>query len=127
MQVNFFGESTNLHEVWDSGMIYHYLQPSNGDWYNLYQHLSQDLSNNPDREQKYANVTNPVAWANESIAYVVNDVYNYDPLIPAGFSDPDLGTSYYNHNWPIAMQRMEAGDKTFFGFLLISNHPFVLT
>lgn len=86
VKVTFFGEQTELHAVWDSGMIYHYLNPTNGDWYALYQHLSADLAANPDREKLYGNITNPVTWANESISYVVNDVYNFDPVIPKGFS-----------------------------------------
>lgn len=103
VKVDFFGKSTNLHSVWDSGMIYHYLDPSNGDWFSLYQYLSSDLSSNPNRESQYASITNPVTWANESISLVVNDVYNF-----GGSQVPDLGSAYYTQNWPIASQRMEA-------------------
>ena len=60
-------------------MIYHYLDPQNGDWYSLYQYLSADLKANPSREQKYSISANPVVWANESIALVVNDVYDFNP------------------------------------------------
>jgi hypothetical protein len=73
-------------------MIYHYLDPSNGDWYNLYQYLAADLTKNPSRIQQFANITDVVAWANESITYVVNDVYNYGPSPQAPVGEPALGT-----------------------------------
>ena len=46
-------------------------------------------------------------WANESLTLVINDVYNYDPTnLRSG--DPVLGQAYYEHNWPIVCQRLEA-------------------
>jgi hypothetical protein len=108
VKVTFFGKQTELHAVWDSGMIYHYLDPSNGDWYDLYQYLASDLKSNPSRIAQYANVTDPVGWANESITLVINDVYNFDPTALTAAGEPALGVPYYNHNFPIAVQRMQA-------------------
>ncbi len=127
VNVTFFGEQTELHAVWDTGMIYHYLDglsakkeaakkeagkggraSEGGDWYDLYKFLSSDLASNPGRESGYAAVTNPVTWANESISYVVTDVYNWNPSSLTGQGEPSLGQAYYNHNFPIACQRMEA-------------------
>ena len=108
VEVEFFERTTNLHEVWDSSMIYHYLEPSDGDWYNLYQHLVAELKEYPERVQKYGSNSDPVAWANESIWYVRNDVYDWDPTNVSASSLPYLGTNYYEHNFPIACERMEA-------------------
>ncbi len=127
VKVTLFGEETELHAVWDTGMIYHYLDGLNGtknargtyggDWYDLYEYLSADLKSNPGRESRYAAVTSPVAWANESISYVVNDVYNWDPSSLTGDGEPALGQAYYNHNFPIACQRMEAAGVRLAGVL----------
>ncbi len=36
VKCTFFDKPTELHAVWDTDMIYHYLDPTNGDWYDLY-------------------------------------------------------------------------------------------
>lgn len=87
VKVTLFGQDTELHAVWDSGMVYHYLDPSNGDWFTLYQALAADLQANPTLVTQFAAVTDPVAWANESIAYVISNCYDW----PATSGTPALG------------------------------------
>jgi hypothetical protein len=132
VNVTLFGQQTELHAVWDTGMIYHYLDglsgkkggaaldgrtTQGGDWYDLYKYLTADLAANPGRESGFARVTNPVTWANESISYVVTDVYNWDPSSLSAQGEPALGQAYYNHNFPIACQRMEAAGVRLAGVL----------
>lgn len=110
VKVNYFGSPTELHEVWDSSMIYTYLQPSNGDWYTLYQYLASDLQSNPSKVQQFQSTSDVVAWANESIGYVISNCYDYGSskvsFNKAG--EPQLGQWYYNNNWPVVTARLEA-------------------
>lgn len=117
VKVTFFGKQTELHAVWDTGMIYHYLDPTNGDWYDLYKYMSDDLKANPDRERRFAAVTSPVAWANESIGYVLSTVYDFDPTALTRSGDVVLGKAYYDKNFPIAVQRMEAAGVRLAGII----------
>jgi len=109
VKCTWFGKSTELHAVWDSQMIYSYLDPSGGDWYALYQYLASDLKANPHRVTQFASNTNVVAWANESISYVISTVYNYGPSVEFNAQgELALGQWYYNQNWPIVTLRLEA-------------------
>ena len=108
INVSYMGTQTELHAVWDTQMIYTYLDSQgNGDWYDLYQYLSNDLAQHPNRESGFAAVRNPVTWANESISYVPN-CYNWNPTSLTRQGEPQLGQDYYNHNFPIVTLRLQA-------------------
>lgn len=73
-----------------------------------FRYLAADLAKNPAREKAWAKVTDVVAWANESISYVINDVYRFHSgSTNNNLDDPALGDWYYQHNFPIAVQRMQ--------------------
>jgi hypothetical protein len=104
----FMGKKTELHAVWDTGMI-EYFNPS---WYDWSMDLVKDIQQNASLITYYTQSMNATIWADESFAYVRNDVYNFYPTDsiaqPAGQEAPSLGDAYYKHNLPIVFERLTA-------------------
>jgi len=106
VKVSWYGQSVNLHQVWDEKIIQK--------WDSSYQDATSDLENmmsqNASLVQQFAADTNPIDWANESFGYVLSTVYNFtDSYSVDSGSVPQLGDVYYNRNLPIVQLRLIAG------------------
>jgi hypothetical protein len=117
VQVTWYGETTNLHKVWDDEIIDRW----DSDWEDAVSQLESMMQNEPNTVKYYASVTSPVIWADESFSYVRSTCYNfttsddekYLKLNPADELSlrqgvPALGDTYYNRNLPIVQQRLIA-------------------
>jgi len=106
--VYFLGKKTELHAVWDTGIIEEY----NDNWSAWSQVLLDDIHQNESLIDYYTQSMNASEWADESFAYVRNDVYNFYPgdnsSDTRSGADPDLGEDYYKHNLPIVTERLIA-------------------
>lgn len=105
--VNFFDKTSELHAVWDTGMIARF----NGSYTVWSQNLLDIIQNNKTLIAYYTQTMDPSAWAQESFEYVENDVYNFDPTpTSSGIAAdlPYLGPHYYDHNLPIVEERLTA-------------------
>jgi len=98
----FYGKKTELHAVWDTGIIANY----NYDWSVWSTLLTNMIKSNSSLIPDYTKSMDPSTWADESFDYVRNDVYNYDPSSTGDY--PDLGDAYYKHNLPIVTERLVA-------------------
>lgn len=92
VQVTWYGQSTNLHAVWDVSII----QKWNSDFTSAAAELVTALnSNNP-----YLNTTDALALGNESFTWVRDLVYH--------FSSTALGDAYYTMSLPLVKERLAA-------------------
>jgi len=92
IRVNWFGQDTNLHAVWDVSIIQKY----NSDYTSFAAELVADLKQyNP-----YGNTTDPLAMGDESFYWVRNLVYD--------FTGQDLSDAYYNMALPLVKERLAA-------------------
>jgi hypothetical protein len=99
IKCRFYGQSTELHAVWDTGIITHY----NNQWQSFSQELQATIKANVTILDTYTKNMDPVDWANESFGFVKSDVYQ-----GVTGTNPDLSDTYYNHNLPIIKQRLMA-------------------
>jgi len=121
VNVILFGEDTNLHASWDTGMIEHY----NSDANSFAEELQETLDKNPYLASNYTANMTAEWWADESFTYVRNDVYVWDPtsspsmsaLKRAPITYPGncpltqtitLTDDYYNYNIEVIKQRLMA-------------------
>jgi len=114
VSVNWYGESTNLHHVWDDSIILTW----DSDWQDAVDQLESMMQNEPGTVKYYASITDPVTWADESFHYVQTTCYNFtgssDDVLNSynthklRQTDPNLGDVYYNRNLPIVQQRLIA-------------------
>jgi len=107
VNVTFFDKATELHAVWDTGMIMNY----NSDYYAWSEYLLEIIQNNQTLITQYTQMMDPSVWAQESFEYVLNDVYNFNPEESQevdGSDTPYLGPHYYDHNLPIVTERLTA-------------------
>lgn len=103
VKVEYFTQSTELHAVWDTGMITTY----SNDWSVWSADLLKEIKDNQTMIAYYTQNMDPSAWADESFSYVENDVYNFDPS-PKASGTPYLASHYYDHNLPIVRERLIA-------------------
>jgi len=116
VQVTFYGESTNLHKVWDDNMIWRWEGENNWSWGAEQLENIIQAANETNLIDEYLSDMNPIDWASESFFYVRTTCYNYTgdeneiPSISYSFKrqTPALGEYYYNHNLPIVFQRLIA-------------------
>lgn len=130
VDVEFFGQQTNLHHVWDDNIIYKWVDT----WEDGASQLEQMASNETDTVKEYESITSPVIWADESFHYVRSTCYNFtdngesdifangnqqmrfrQPLkqargnrVSINGDVPDLTQKYYDVNLPIIQQRLIA-------------------
>jgi hypothetical protein len=100
LQLQFFGQGSNLHRIWDSGLLEHDRR-SESEWVEV---LNGSI--NPKAAERWARVTSPEDWANESLA-VARRAYCFP-----GSDDPlrrgaRIGEAYEKANLPIARERLE--------------------
>jgi len=106
VKIDFFGESGNLHEVWDVLII----EKWNDNWQSAAEELQEWIDQNPAISESYMADKIPLDWANESLGYVLSTVYNFTEGNSDKFTDvPYLGEVYYDRNLPIVQQRLIAG------------------
>jgi len=92
IRVNWYGQDTNLHAVWDVSIIQKY----NPDFTSFAAELVTGLkSYNP-----YGNTTDPLAMGDESFYWVQNLVYD--------FTGQNLGDAYYQMALPLVKERLSA-------------------
>jgi hypothetical protein len=100
LQLQFFGKGSNLHRIWDSGLLERD-DRRESDWV---QALGAAIT--PGAAEHWARVTSPEDWASESLA-VARRAYCFpasdDPLRPGA----RLGKAYERANLPIALERLE--------------------
>jgi len=101
VKVTFFGTKTDLHAVWDTGIITHWKK----DWTEASAALQAMIQQEPDLVKQYESDTDPRDWANESFQYVRTVCYNF--TTPSD-GVPKLGEVYYDDNLPIIQQRLIA-------------------
>lgn len=99
--VKFFDKDSNLHQVWDSDILNH-----NNDktWREMgnelaAKHLRKDNGDNPQIKQG-----TPLEWANESLRITIS-AYSKLP------EDKTIGQAYYDHFYPIVIQRIVQGGE----------------
>jgi len=120
VSVEFFSTYTNLHDVWDTYII----EKWQGETSSAIQDIEDLISQNKTLVTDALELTTPSQWANQSFQLVRTDVYNYDPqdriefdLLELSkdhqaahiFSEPYLGTNYYDHNLPIVQIQLLRG------------------
>eukprot|EP01095_Lingulamoeba_sp_RSL-Kostka_P013485 TRINITY_DN560_c0_g1_i1.p1 TRINITY_DN560_c0_g1~~TRINITY_DN560_c0_g1_i1.p1 ORF type:complete len:354 (-),score=116.41 TRINITY_DN560_c0_g1_i1:224-1285(-) len=132
--VEWFGQATNLHHVWDSEIIYEYEDYYiHGSWPEFGEELIQNLEDHPTLMYEYGNVTNPSTWGNESFELARYNAYNMEPGTVILANDPikvddrlinrrnfvpyseaytcacpNLSTPFYDKNILIVKRRLEA-------------------
>jgi len=101
--VYFFNAKTELHAVWDTGIIENY----DSDWSYWSKQLISIINANSSLIPLYTKDMDPSGWADESFDYVRFNVYNFDD---SGFVEayPNLGQTYYDDNLPIITERLTA-------------------
>jgi len=92
--VYWFGVSSNLHTVWDTSILTKQLGSTT--WQTYATQLQTQLRNTT-LYNEYAKNTDPSLWANESLQYVINNVYAY--------TGNQLAQPYQDTNWPVENQR----------------------
>lgn len=103
VQAEFFGSETNLHAVWDTKIIQKW-QPFN----NMRQaidDLEKMISENPTTVKQILSTTDPVAWANESLAFTIANAYNYSTN---SHGVAQIDEDYYQNNLEVIKWRLIA-------------------
>ncbi len=96
LKVRFFEDNTNLHRVWDSGLIRHTRRP----WQQYADTLLAGLR--PQQLSEWSRNLMPSDWATDSYALAVE--YAYD--IP---KDGQLADAYFQRNIPVVDQQLATG------------------
>lgn len=97
LSVTFLAKKTNLHSLWDTGLIQHKL--GNGDWMELAQEWQQAIT--PSQLANWSAPSSAKDWANESLA-ITRGLYADLP------ADHKLGASYYDQNITVVQARLSA-------------------
>ena len=92
IKVTFFENRTNLHSLWDSGMI----RRTKKSWSEYAKELAANIT--PHQRIQYGTL-NPVVWATESHKLAVNNAY----AIP---KDGRIGQEYLDTNIPVIERRL---------------------
>ncbi len=94
IKVTFFENRTNLHSLWDSGMIRH----TKKGWTEYATELAANIT--PQQRIQYGTL-DPVAWATESYQLARSNAYT----IP---KDGRIGQDYFDKNIPVIERRLSA-------------------
>jgi len=121
LKVTFFGQMTNLHAVWDVGLIRKYM---NVTW-NLFAHrLIQEIDGSPGSFNSLSAATDPVAWASEAYQVTYKSAYTFTAGKAEEISDqewlrrqarspssstPVLGDKYGQIAWPQVKMQLKRG------------------
>jgi len=91
VKVWFFGDNTNLHSLWDSGLI----RRTQKSW----SEYAAELHKRESFKRRTAVNLDPASWAAESFKLAESNAYN----IP---DDGELGQEYFEKNIPVVEQRL---------------------
>jgi len=91
VKVTFSENNTNLHSLWDSGMI----RRTKKGW----TEYAAELHNNESRKRRTALSLDPVVWATESFKLAHSNAY----AIP---KDGRIGQDYFDKNIPVVNDRL---------------------
>lgn len=100
VKVTWYGQSTELHRVWDDGIIIEY----NSDTSSFTNELVTTIKNNQTLITEYTASMDPVTWVNESFELVRTMVYT--GVDPSG--DSKLGKPYFEMAIPVVKERLIA-------------------
>ncbi len=103
-RVEFFHNKTNLHRVWDSGMI----RRTGKRWFDYARELSDSIT--ADQRQAWKGSLEPTDWATES-HQLVPAVYE---KIPAS---GEIGKDYFDSNLPTIEEQLKKGGVRLAGLL----------
>jgi hypothetical protein len=95
IKIFFFRDNTNLHRVWDSGMIRH----TRKRWSDYAEYLNGSIT--PQQLEQWQS-TDPLLWATESYKLAVSNAYK----VP---SSGALGQVYFDRNIPVVEERLKMG------------------
>ncbi len=98
LQVQFFDKGSNLHSVWDSGLIEH-ANRTEAEWVDL---LSKTIT--PELADSWSK-GGPPDWANESLA-IAKIAYLEQPTNTELKKGAKLGQPYQDANLPLAERRI---------------------
>ena len=93
IKVEFFHDRTNLHRVWDSGLIRHTKKP----WTTYAAELQATMT--PEQAAEWETVTSPGDWATETYELAVTYAYE----IP---TNGQLGQPYFDRCIPVVEKRL---------------------
>lgn len=100
IHVKFFDHRTNLHSLWDSGMLKREFDAHDRDWQDLATVLEGQIS---DTEKGDWQAGTPADWAVDTHHLALADAY-------AGVTDgTSLGQTYYRHNIQIVYTQLQKG------------------
>jgi len=91
VKVWFFDNDTNLHSLWDSGLI--------GRTQKSWTEYAMELHNSESRKMRKAVNLDPSAWAIESYELAVSNAY----AIP---NDGEIGKDYFERNIPVVERQL---------------------
>lgn len=97
VKVEFFGNRTNLHTVWDTMILRRARRGMS--WRQYSAQLSAKIT--PEAATGWASETNPARWADESYRLAVSNGYD----IP---KDGRIEQAYYDRNLPVVNERLQA-------------------
>lgn len=115
IQLNYDGQGTNLHTLWDSKLIAH----SGMD----YKQLASACDHATPAQIRQWQSDPVIKWMWESYAITTKLYAEVDAM-----KDRSIGQDYYTAHWPIIMQRLEQGGIRLAGLLniLFKNGPVVV-
>jgi hypothetical protein len=96
VQVRFLGASTNLHKLWDSGLINRAKIPDNNDYADHVEELFEEA------EIPQITAGTPIDWANEAHRLAITNAYRIPP-------SKTLGTAYVRRNLPVVDDQLMRG------------------
>ncbi len=95
IEIYFDGHKTNLHSLWDSGLINH----TELDRETYLAGLLRQINLNANNKVEWGRELDPVQWANESIKFAQSNAY----VVP---KNGRLGDAYYGHNIRVVNERL---------------------
>lgn len=99
VRVTFFGQETNLHRVWDEGLLSR-METLKPRWVDEQLADIQSHRDKGDAVGDRAACLDPVHWAEESYRLALNHAY----VVP---EDKALGQAYFERNQPVVKERLE--------------------
>jgi hypothetical protein len=99
LQVRFFGKGSNLHKVWDSGLLEH-VSREEADWV-----FELGAAIDAEAAERWARVTSAADWAGESLA-LARVAYCEPGCATALRPGSSLGEVYQQANLPVVRERL---------------------
>jgi hypothetical protein len=105
---HFMKKQTNLHSLWDTGLITHRLEDFHSDVSLYYEHIAQVMHD----QTLVDNDNNIEQWIKENIEFVCSQIYVDENNATMNASvDFTLGDLYYQRSIPVIEQRLAHGGR----------------